>query len=154
MDLTNNPERSAAWEFFQAQLRDLGIELDVEYAEAGVVVEECHGAKRHICGLRWRMADPIEMRAVFGAENIGSGFNWTHYRDEEIDGLLNAGAGEPDPEARTDIYRDLQKRIMDAAIFLPIWESPMVHGATPDLKDWIVMPNPEYIWLYDAYLEE
>ena len=154
MELPSIPDRQVAWEFFQAQLLELGIQLDLEFAEAGVVVEECHGAQRHICGLRWRMADPSELRSVFAGENVGSGFNWTHLPDERIDNLLAAGASEADREARREIYEDLQRRIMELAIFIPIWETSMVHGAVNELEGWEVLPNPEYIWLYDAFLAE
>lgn len=153
-DLPTYSDRAAAWEFFQAQLRDLGIQLEVNLVEAGVVVEQCHGGKVHICGLRWRMADPIELRSVFSTENIGTGFNWTHYDSEEIDRLLGEGAAEADRQERAEIYQELQKTIMDAYIWFPIWRAQMVHGAVPEFMDFHVLPNPEYIWVNNAYLEQ
>jgi peptide/nickel transport system substrate-binding protein len=145
----------AAWEFAQAQLLEQGVQLELEFAEAGVVVDECSNARRNICVLRWRMADPSTAAVMFESSGIvPGGFNWTHLPDEETDALFAAGASEPDREARAQIYADLQKRIMDQGIWLPIWDVQIVHGYDPRLKDWVPLVNPEYIYMYDAYMEE
>lgn len=152
-DLPNRPDRTATWEFFQAQLRDIGIDLSIEFVEAGVVVAECGGARRHICPLRGRMADPSGLTSYYHSNSIG-GFNWTHYSDPALDELLDAAEIEIDPAQREKLYQDAQKIIMDQAIFFPVWETAIVTVAVPELKDWVTLPEPEYVWLYDAYLEE
>jgi peptide/nickel transport system substrate-binding protein len=154
LDLPTAANQSA-WEFAQAQLLQHGVQLELEFAEAGVVVDECSNARRNICVLRWRMADPSTAAVMFESSGIvPGGFNWTHLPDEETDALFAAGASEPDREARAQIYADLQKRIMDQGIWLPIWDVQIVHGYDPRLKDWQALTNPEYVYLYDAYLEE
>lgn len=153
-DLPNRPDRTAVWEFFQAQLREVGIDLVIEFVEAGVVVAECGGANRHICPLRGRMIDPWGLSNYFDSSQIGVGFNWTHHEDEEIDRLLDAGVAEADPERREEIYQELQMEIMQDAIYFPIWTKQVVTSARQELQDWHVLPAPEYIWLYDAYIEE
>ena len=154
MELTGTADRSEAWQFIQAQLRALGIEVQLRFAESGVVVSECHGGTQHLCGLRIRLTDPSRLEFMFAGHNVGSGFNWTHLPDGEIDDLLIAGASEIDFERREEIYHDLQRRIMELAIWLPVWDTQMVHAATPALQDWVMLPNPEYIWLYEAHFEE
>ena len=154
MELSTLPDRAIAAEFIQAQLAELGIQLDLEFAEAGVVVDECHNARRHLCGLRWRMADPSNLSALWSSANIGTGFNWSHLPDEEIDNLLAAGAAEADREARRQIYQDLQKRIMDLAIWIPLWDVQITHGSAPEFQGWKALNNPEYVWLYDATVSE
>jgi peptide/nickel transport system substrate-binding protein len=154
MELSSLPDRAIAAEFMQAQMAEIGIQFDLSFAEPGVVVDECHGARRHICGLRWRMADPSTLSAVWASSNIGSGFNWSHMADDEIDSLLEAGVAEPDREVRAQIYQDLQKRIMDLVLWIPLWDVQISHGAAPEFQGWFALPNPEYIWLYDAYIEE
>jgi peptide/nickel transport system substrate-binding protein len=154
MDLTNTPLRTPAWEFFQAQLREVGIDFQPEFAEAGVVVEECHGAKRHICPISWRSTDPSVLQILFHTDNIGSGFNWTHLVDPDLDALIIAASGELDSDKRKQLYADAQKKIMDQAVWIGMWETPIVHGAWPSLMDWDLLPYPEYVWFYDTYIEE
>lgn len=154
IELSTIPDRAIAAEFVQAQLAEVGIQLNLEFAEAGVVVDECHNARRHVCGLRWRMADPSNLSAMWLSTNIGTGFNWSHLPDEDIDSLLSAGAAEADRETRRQIYQDLQKRIMDLAIWIPLWDVQITHGSNPKLQGWEALNNPEYIWLYDAYISE
>jgi peptide/nickel transport system substrate-binding protein len=154
IELSTLPDRAIAAEFVQAQLAELGITLNLEFAEAGVVVDECHNARRHVCGLRWRMADPSNLSAMWSSANIGTGFNWSHLPDEGIDGFLAAGAAEADRETRRQIYQDLQKRIMDLAVWIPLWDVQITHGSSPSFQGWRAMNNPEYIWLYEAYVTE
>lgn len=154
IEISTLPDRAIAAEFVQAQLAELGIQLDLEFAEAGVVVDECHNARRNICGLRWRMADPSNLSAMWSSANIGTGFNWSHLPDEEIDNLLAAGAAEPDREQRLQIYQDLQKRIMDLYVWLPLWDVQISHGSAPELQGFEPLNNPEHIWLYDATVTE
>jgi peptide/nickel transport system substrate-binding protein len=149
------PANMSAWEFAQAQLLQHGIDLQIESAEAGVVVEECSNARRNICVLRWRLADPSTSAVMFESSGIVSGgFNWTHLPDEEVDSLYAAGASEPDRAAREQIYQDLQKRIMDLAVWIPIWDVQIVHGYDPSFQGWTPLVNPEYVYLYDAYVEQ
>lgn len=154
IELSSLPDRALAAEFIQAQLAELGIRLELEFAEAGVVVEECQSTQKHVCGLRWRMADPSNLSAMWSSANIGTGFNWSHLPDEEIDNLLAAGAAEADRNARLQIYQDLQKRIMDLAIWIPLWDVQITHGSAPEFQGWEALNNPEYVWLYDAYIAE
>ena len=146
-------DRSEAWQFIQAQLRAVGIELRLQFVESGVVVSECHGGGRHMCGLRIRLTDPSRLDFMFSSANIGTGFNWTHVADAEIDRLLAEGLREVDWGARAAVYEALQQRIMDLAIWFPVWDIQMVHGASPRLQGWELLPNTEYIWLLGAYFE-
>lgn len=154
IELSTIPDRAIAAEFVQAQLAELGIQLNLEFAEAGVVVDECHNARRHVCGLRWRMADPSNLSAMWASSNIGTGFNWSHLPDAEIDRLLAEGAAEADRETRRQIYQDLQKRIMDLATWIPLWDVQINHGSAPEFQGWKALNNPEYIWLYEAFINE
>jgi peptide/nickel transport system substrate-binding protein len=148
------PANMTAWEFAQGQLLQHGVQLEIESAEAGVVVDDCSNARRHICVLRWRLTDPSVAAVMFESSGIvAGGFNWTHLHDEEADALFAAGASEPDRARREQIYQDLQKRIMDQASWLPIWEVQIAHGYDPRFKGWQPLVNPEYIFVYDAYLE-
>jgi peptide/nickel transport system substrate-binding protein len=143
-----------AFEFWQATLREFGIDYQPEYAEPGVVVEQCHGAQRDACVLGWRSTDPGVMGVVFHSDNIGSGFAWSHLADEEIDNLLAAGAKEPDKEKRMQIYQDLQKRILDLYIYFPFWRLPGLVGYDAAVKDAVHLPYPQFIYIYDTYIEE
>jgi len=152
---TPTAANQSAWEFIQGQLLQHGIQMELENSEAGVVVDECSNARRNVCVLRWRMVDPSTAAVMFESRGIvPGGFNWTHYADEELDALFAAGASEPDRAARELIYQDLQKRIMDIGFWIPIWDVQIVHGYDPSFQGWIPLVNPEYVYLYDAYVEE
>jgi len=152
LDITD-PQRIPAWEFLQAELKDVGIDLHVEFAESGSVFDRCVAGTPHICPVHWGMRDPAELSSLWATENIGTGFNWARLSDSKIDSLLAAGSAEMDRTKREQIYQDLQKEIMDQAAWIPIFEDPGFWAATKSLKGAVVLPSVRHIWLYDAYIE-
>lgn len=148
------PERVPAWEFFQAQLREIGVDLSIEFAEAGVVVEECHAGRRNICAIHWGLRDPANMANLFASKNIGTGFNWSHWDSEEADELLEAGATEADLEERKQIYQDLQKLILEENVFFSVFATPGLWANRTSVQDLVYLPSGRHVYFYDTYLSE
>jgi peptide/nickel transport system substrate-binding protein len=152
LDITD-PQRQVAWEFFQAQLRQVGVDLQVQFAEAGVVFDDCVAGKPNICPVHWGLRDPAELDALWAKENIGTGFNWARIDDAQINQLLADGAKETDRAKRAKIYQDLQKRVMDLAVWLPMFDTPGFWAVHKSVQGAVILPSIRHIWLYDAYIQ-
>ena len=61
--------------------------------------------------------DPDALRLWFTPDQY---FNWSHFTDPKLTGLLLNGNAEQDPAKRLQMYDDAQSIIMDQAIELPI----------------------------------
>jgi len=74
--------------------------------------------------VRWVANDPGVLRIPFHSSNIPEPgkfkFNWARVNDPALDTLIENAAQAPTQEQRAALYRDLQKDIMDRAIFFPI----------------------------------
>ena len=64
----------------------------------------------------------------------GSPINFGRIKDPEIDRLLDAGRVETDPEQRTQIYEDLNRRFADQAWNLWSWYTLWAVAAKPDVR--------------------
>lgn len=61
--------------------------------------------------------DPDTFNSLFTSE---SEYNFSHYKDTEIDDLFNAGRVETDEAKRIEIYTKIQQKLQDNAYFYPM----------------------------------
>jgi ABC-type transport system substrate-binding protein len=86
---------------------------------------------------------------------IGSGYANPHgVNDPEIDRLYAEGAAESDPEARTEIWLQLQQRMLDLAWMVPFGAQDKILLARPgletiDLSPTNLDPNPVFFTAQD-----
>ncbi|UFN48466.1 ABC transporter substrate-binding protein [Roseomonas sp. OT10] len=109
----------------QAEAKRVGIDLKVENITFARQIELATANTYDMLPLRWINADPSLLEIPFNSRNIPQPgryrFNLSRTADPVLDELLASGAGEVDQRKRTAIYQDVQKRIMDAAIWMPIY---------------------------------
>jgi peptide/nickel transport system substrate-binding protein len=146
--------RARSYEFAQAQLLEVGIEMTIQELEAAAMFEKAVAGENALSQLQWGFSDPSGMRIFWHSENEGTGFNWSHVRDEHVDELLEEGEATADPAEREAVYQELQEIIMEEAWILPLYIINAFHGASVKVKDIVVRPTARHIWLYDTYIEE
>jgi peptide/nickel transport system substrate-binding protein len=103
--------------------------------------------------LSWLGMDPAVMEVMLHSRNIGTGWNFTHFRSAELDELLDAANLEMDPDARCDLFRQAQQLVMDENIVIPMYLQEQVVSHSARIKDMQMSPHGDYIVWYDAYKE-
>jgi len=83
--------------------------------------------------------------------------NFSHYKSAEMDDLIDRGLAESDPDARREIYSEIQKLVAEDVPFLYIkfWDwynffSPRVQG----LPDEVLAGSQIYNMIYQMWLED
>ncbi len=94
--------------------------------------------------------DPIRLRS--DALN-----NFSKYKSDEMDSLLDAGLAETDPDARKEIYSQVQKLVAEDVpfLFVKYWDwfnfyNPRVKG----LPDSVLTGSQLYNAAYKMWIEE
>jgi peptide/nickel transport system substrate-binding protein len=109
----------------QAEAKRVGIDLQVENITFSRQIDLATTNTYDMLPLRWINADPSLLEIPFNSRNIPQPgryrFNLSRFNDSALDALLADGGGEVDPQKRNGIYADVQKRIMDAAIWMPLY---------------------------------
>jgi peptide/nickel transport system substrate-binding protein len=85
----------------------------------------------------YQIGDPDSMTLFLGT---GGSTNFSGLSDSELDQLLADGRASMDPERRTTIYAEVQRRIIDDVPFTfflrqeawEVYNGDVVHGATPE----------------------
>ncbi len=146
----NLADRMAAAQIIQANLADVGLEVEVVPLDAGPFWNlglESEGEDWKDLEL-WIMSyldspDPSQMTQWYISDQVGV-WNWERWSDPEFDELFAAGLGETDEGKRHDIYVRMQEIMEDtgAYVFLMFPPNGVMYR---DTLDPVITPNG-YIW--------
>jgi peptide/nickel transport system substrate-binding protein len=140
--LTNqgNDERKKIAEIVQAQLRELGVGVEIRVMEWAAFLKE-HVKKRNFDALvlGWGIGIDPDQYVVWHSSQMGPDqLNHISYANAEVDGLLEQGRTTCAREERTKIYAKLQEVLAEDAplVFLYFRDalpvvSTRVHGIDP-----------------------
>lgn len=116
-----SPEAAVA---IQADARRVGFDVKVENVLKPKQDELVMGNAYDMLVIQWVSNDPSVLEIPFHSRNISEPgkfkFNWGRLNDPKMDALLEQAGSAATPADRTRLYHEVQKMIMDLAIFLPI----------------------------------
>lgn len=90
------------------------------------------------------LAPLVDSRLIAPA---GGNWNLAELRDPEIDGWIDASLEAPDLQQRAQLWRRVERRVMDRAVILPIVHDRTLHYRNPWLTNIFVHPA---FGLYDV----
>ena len=144
-------ELPAIGTILQAQWRKAGIDLQLEPLAYPAALEAGRAGTHHLMPFVLSGTDPNLLSNFFHSRNLG-GFNFAKVNDPEMDAWLDAASREGDWGKRSDLYGQVQRRIMDQAWILPVRDqvnlnaaSSRVQGLNYDVQGWFPV-------LYDVWL--
>jgi peptide/nickel transport system substrate-binding protein len=79
--------------------------------------------------------DPYLLNNLVNTQEIKSGFNWAHYSNPTIDTEIATANTIANTTTRTAAYEKVTTTLMEAAIFLPLWNVSGVYSGDASLKN-------------------
>ena len=107
-------------ELVQAQLTDLGVKVELRVEDNPAQQQSAQQGLHNLVWTQWSGVDPADLRKVYGSENIGSGWNFAHYNNPDLDQMFLDGEATNDQEQRKEIYSQVQMLLMEDATFIPL----------------------------------
>ncbi len=138
-------------EVVQAQLALVGFDVKYQVLDGAQHRAACRRGEHDIAWTRWVSVDPMVLDTYFNSQNIGTGFNYSHVPDPEMDELLAQGRAETDLEKRRDIYQQIQRRIMENALLLPMHLTVMIVGMESGVQGFELGPAGFFPWKYNNW---
>jgi peptide/nickel transport system substrate-binding protein len=128
----------AGWSFLpevtallQNQWREIGIDSEIlQVAGLPALQEAATAGDYDLITFQDYGLDPVILNSAFHTEGF---FNWSNYSDAELDGWL-IQALAVDEANRVILYNQIQQRIMDQAIIVPIRDQVNLIGWTDELE--------------------
>ncbi len=95
----------------QAQLKEIGIDAEVEVLEWGAYLDQTAKGEHDMFILGWSTVTgdaDYGLYALLHSDNFGSTGNRTFTENEELDKLLEEARQNPDPKERQKLYSEIQ----------------------------------------------
>ena len=122
----NNVPQQRQAAIIQQNLKAVGINVELSGGEATAISQQMKNDDTdydmflggYIMGI-----DPDTFYSLFASEGE---YNYSHFKDQEIDDLFNTGRVENDEAKRKEIYNNMQNKIQDNAYFYPLLENKRI----------------------------
>ncbi|WP_122519332.1 TIGR04028 family ABC transporter substrate-binding protein [Pannonibacter phragmitetus] len=154
------PQNKATLQLIAQQWGEAGVKFNVLAGDAGSRVQDSLDPQKTPVspGMVGR-ADPDVIKSHYHYENRnvllqtgGVSTKVESFRDDKLNGLLEAIAAETDPAKRLQLVADVQNYVVDEAYAVPIFEEPQVYGSAPYVKG-IQFEAVGRPWFYSAWLD-
>jgi peptide/nickel transport system substrate-binding protein len=141
-------------QMLQAQLKEVGIDLQVQVVAYPAAVEAAKVGAHHLAAMVFSGSDPSILNLTYLSTNADGGFNWSKVRDSELDRRLTEAESAIDLGQRANLYMEAQEQIMDLALVLPIRDYVNLNASVARVKGLQFDRRAWFPWLYDVYLEQ
>jgi peptide/nickel transport system substrate-binding protein len=149
--IIDRPRDNAMATFIQGALREVGADLKVEPMERGAFTQRWREENRYDVSFMWfSYADPDVLRTIFYSKNIGA-FNRAQYNVPEVDKMLEDAAASSDPEVRTQLYSQIQMRVLEDAVTIPLVDSLVYHAKRTNVQGEVLDYLASYVWMNDVH---
>jgi peptide/nickel transport system substrate-binding protein len=125
----------------QAQLSEIGVDLDLEQLETNVYVERWLEADFDAAvALNGGRADPHQMYARYFVSDGNLNDVATH-SSEALDELFAAGKAETDEDDRAEIYAEISRELLDASPWAWLFTGFEYRVLQPNVDGFVSMPT-------------
>lgn len=138
--LTNddNPQRVDTAIYIQEALEELNIDVSVQQLEWGAYLETTAAGDHDMFVLGWSTVTgdaDYGMYALLHSSMHGDPGNRSFLSNDNVDELLEEGRTETDPDARQEIYSELQEGLVDVAPMIYIHHQDFLTGISSDVEN-------------------
>jgi peptide/nickel transport system substrate-binding protein len=147
--------KTDAWDravqVIQSQFKDLGVQMEIQDFEFGTLLQKCQAGEHQaeMMGYTYPIADICYL--WFDSANIGTGLNLSHDNDPKLDALIAKSRATLDATGQAQVYEDLQKYIVDQALWIPLWIDKYTEAYDKTIQDAKFHPDA-YTVYFDAWL--
>jgi peptide/nickel transport system substrate-binding protein len=133
----------------QEDLRKVGIALDIRSSEFATLMADVIKGNVQLYTLQFvGVTDPDMLRRTFlSTQTPPDGFNRGHYRNPEVDRLIDAATSASDENVRREDYQQAQRLIASDAPVISLWYKTNVVVAQAALQNIDVTPTADFTFL-------
>ncbi len=125
------------------QLKEVGIELNIEVMEWSKYLELLESGNQELFEIGWSSDTPDPDMVVypcFHSSSKGPGGNFVFLSDPEVDDLIMQGRAALDGPERAEIYHKIQRRIMDLCPAIFQYNGELAAGIKANLTGLTLSP--------------
>jgi peptide/nickel transport system substrate-binding protein len=135
----------------QAQLKDIGMDVQVQISPPLTVNENQRKGDSHMSPLPAARSDPSILSNMAHSRNMG-GFNFTFAQDPKLDDLFDKADAEVDDKKRLELVTQVQKILMDQAMVFPLYNRDNIVVASKKV-DGLEFERGFFPWIHDVSIK-
>ena len=149
---SNNPLRVRLATIIQFQLKQVGIDIDLNSYDWGTFYGDIKAGRFQMYSLSWvGLKMPDIFRNVFHSESVPpAGANRGRFNDVNVDALINQAASLEDLEEQAKMYVQLQEVLHAQLPYIPLWYEDNILVKRKDIKDYVLAADGNYDGLITA----
>lgn len=122
--------------FIANELKQVGINVQVEAVQKSLLLEQTSKSKALFFRGSWiaDYPDAENYLSVFYSKNPAPP-NYTRYKNSNFDALYEKALAETNDSLRYEIYRNMDKLIINDAPIVPLWYDMILHLVHPYIKN-------------------
>lgn len=143
---SNNPERLRIAEAIAANLRAVGIAVELQALEFGTFFDDVKSGNFDIFSLTWvGITDPDHLHYALHSHSVPPvGGNRGHWSDKKLDDILDAARTATDTSIRRVLYVEAQKKIAADLPVFPLWVHASLVVQQTRFSRFQPLPNGNY----------
>lgn len=142
--------RNRAAQIIQAQLKEIGITVDINMYEFGAFLDMLQNGDDEMFILGWSNGNVDPERsttALFHGDYTGkNGNNYSFMQDDELDAILDAASSELDNGKRMELYKDAQAKLQELVPIIPLYYKQNLNGRRANLKGFVFDKNVSHYY--------
>ncbi|GAB3057272.1 glutathione ABC transporter substrate-binding protein [Virgibacillus ainsalahensis] len=153
--LTHDRTTTDTAEVAQAQLSEIGIELNIETLETGTYLETTANGEMDMFVGSWgtvTLDADYGLYPMFHSSNAGAPGNRSFFANDEVDDLLEQARKTVNEEERLELYKKAQQLIVDEAPIVPLYHSVLLAGLASHVDGFFQYPS-SFPFLRDVTVE-
>lgn len=131
---TNNGYEEMA-PLIQGMAREVGIDIQLREQPRVQMYEAWRRNETNIGELNWWFPDPSILATNFHTRSLHA-FNPARLSDPEVDRLLDQAAAMRDDDARTELYRKIQRSLLGLGAGIPLVDQVTIVGVRREVRDY------------------
>lgn len=121
--------------YIARQLEDVGLNISVEVIPKSLLLEQTAQSKALFFRASWiaDYPDAENYLSVFYGKNPAPP-NYTRFNNAAFDALYELAMNTPNDSARFELYRKMDRIIVEEAPLVPLWYDEVIHLVSPSVK--------------------
>jgi peptide/nickel transport system substrate-binding protein len=139
---SGNSIRSQTEVLFQAQMKAIGIKINVQNYDANTFGNNLPSGTYQIAEFAWLDTPFVSGNQPTYCSYTNAdmcGFNWTHSANSQVDSLMSQGSGASSTTAETIDYNKADALLWRNMVTLPLYQPPQFYDWSNNLRG--VLPN-------------
>ena len=137
----------------QEQLRQIGIEAELNLVENATMIEQVYTNKEFDIAVTGDSAYVDPNTLILPAFKTDESGNFVSYSNPEMDTLIEDGIAATDQEARAEIYRQIQQIVLDDRPWIPFFVANQYEAMRNNVKGYTHIPTGSNIAFRETWIE-